>query len=116
MDSILNEFRDAHLSYNGYKLADTLKPAVSPQQPDRLRAFYNSTNSANVNNDIRYGILYDSSSSVKFASEDGKAWIDLYVAFWKAVGEVLKIEQSENQSSVSICSNRTPFRPQIGNK
>lgn len=95
MDTIFNPFRAAHLNYNGYQLSETLLPGTSSTQVDQLRVFYRSTNAANVKNDIRYNILYDSTTSLKLSTEEGNAWVEVYVAFWKAVGEILKAEDAE---------------------
>jgi COP9 signalosome complex subunit 12 len=95
MDTIFSPFRGAHLNYNGYQLSETLMPGTSSTQVDQLRAFYQSTNAANVKNDIRYNILYDSTTSLKLSTEEGNAWVEVYVAFWKAVGEILKAEDAE---------------------
>lgn len=95
MDTIFSPFRGAHLNYNGYQLSETLLPGTSSAQVDQLRAFYRSTNAANVKNDIRYNILYDSTTSLKLSTEEGNAWVEVYVAFWKAVGEILKAEDAE---------------------
>ena len=95
MDTIFSPFRAAHLNYNGYQLAESLMPGTSSARLDQLRTFYRSTNAANVKNDFRYNILYDSTTSLKLSTEEGNAWMEVYVAFWKAVGEILKAEDAE---------------------
>jgi COP9 signalosome complex subunit 12 len=99
MDMVFGHFRSAHLTGKGYQLSETLMPVAPPHQPDRLYAFYHSTNAANVKNDVRYNVLYDSTTSLKLSTEEGYAWVDVYVAYWKAVGEILKNEEARRTNS-----------------
>jgi hypothetical protein len=94
MDTVFSLFRDAHLNRNGYQLSDTLRPVAPYSQPDRLYAFHRSTNFANVKNDVRYNVLYDSTTSLKLSNAEGNVWVDVYVAYWKAIGEILKVEEA----------------------
>ncbi len=94
MDIVFNSFRDAHLTGKGYQLSETLIPVAPSNQPDRLYAFYRSTNTANVQKDIRYNVLYDSTTTLKLSTEEGNSWVEVYVAYWKAVGEILKNEEA----------------------
>lgn len=95
MDIVFGAFRGSHLAGKGYQLSETLLPVAPSNQPDRLYAFYRSTNAANVKDDIRHNVLYGSSSSLKLSTEEGNAWVDVYVAYWKAVGEILKNEEAK---------------------
>jgi hypothetical protein len=94
MDTIFKAFREAHLAGSGYQLSDTLIPVASLQDPEHIRTFFRGTNAANVKTDIQYNILYDRSSSLRLSTEEGKAWVDVYVAYWTAVGEILKVEDA----------------------
>jgi COP9 signalosome complex subunit 12 len=99
MDIVFGLFRDAHLTGKGYQLSETLMPLAPPNQPDRLYAFWRSTNAQNVKDDVRYNVLYDSTTSLKFSSEEGNAWVDVYVAYWKAVSEILKNEEARRTNT-----------------
>jgi COP9 signalosome complex subunit 12 len=99
MDIVFGLFRDAHLTGKGYQLAETLMPVAPANQPDRLYGFYRSTNAANVQKDIRYNVLYDSTTSLKLSTEEGNSWVEVYVAYWKAVGEILKNEEARRTNS-----------------
>ena len=87
---------------NGYLLSETLRPLNTALHPDRLLSFFRSTNHASVKLDLRYQILYDKSSNLHFSTAEGNAWIDVYAAYWKAIGELLKADAAENtEKSVS---------------
>ena len=98
MENFFRDFQDAVASSNGYQLSETLMPSPPPDDQDRLRRFYNSTNAANVKKDIQYCILYDKASQFRLPTEEGKAWVDVYVAYWSAVGEILKADEAQRQN------------------
>lgn len=110
MENFFRDFQDAIASINGYQLSDTLLPTSPSEDPDRLRRFYNSTNAANVKKDIQYCILYDKSSQFRLSTEEGKAWVDVYVAYWTAVGEILKADEAQRQN----LAVRLSFRSRLG--
>lgn len=100
MDQLICEFREAQVAGDGYRLSSTLSPLSSSQGSDQLRAFALSSNHASIKRDLEYLIMHDDSSPIKLDREEGLAWVDIYVAFWKAIGELLKIE--DRQKSVSV--------------
>ena len=106
MDSFFARFFDAIKVANGYQLADTLLPSPPRQDQERLRKFYRSTNAANVKKDVQYSILYDRSSKYKLETEEGTAWVDVYVAYWNALGEIIRAEDSD-PSQVSRSSRHS---------
>jgi hypothetical protein len=117
MEAIFKNFREAHIAGNGYQLSDTLLPISPSEEPRRLRDFYNSTNAANVKGDIQYNVLYDRQSTLRLSTEEGKAWVDVYTAYWAAVGEIIKAEDAQKTNSqVRVFSSfpgpKFPFRRQ----
>lgn len=99
MDPVFEDFKDAHLNGDGYLLSQTLSPVDTATHPDRLRAFYRSTNFAAVTKDIKYRILYDNSSPIKLSAEEGNAWVEVYHSYWKAVGEILNAEAADRTNT-----------------
>lgn len=95
MEAFSKRFSEACIAGNGYQLADTLLPFSSPEEPDRLRNFYRSTNAASVRSDIQYSILYDRATSLRLSTEEGKAWVDVYAAYWAALNEILQAEEAQ---------------------
>jgi hypothetical protein len=106
MDAVLNDFKVAYGSGDGYALSMTLSPLDTPSQPNRLSSFFRSTNAASAIKDFRYRILYDNSTPFKLSHEEGNGWVDVYFAYWKAIGEILGAENAtkanEKVSSPSV--------------
>ena len=99
MDPVFEDFRKAYEEGNGYDLSLTLSPVSPPSKPDRLYAFYRSTNFASVKNDFKYRILYDDTSPFKLPAEEGNGWVEVYFAYWKAVGEIVNAEAATRNNA-----------------
>lgn len=99
MSALFADFKRAQKQESGPLLAATLHPVAPPQNPGLLRSFYNLSNPTDVSADIRFYLLQDRSTSVKLPKQEGKAWVDIFVALWKTVGEVLKVEDSAQKGS-----------------
>lgn len=90
---------------NGYELSETLLPLNSHSKPRRLQLFFSSTNHANVKTDFQYQIKYEKTSGLKLSGKEANHWVDVYVAYWKAVGEIVRTEERiQTGSSVRISS------------
>src|SRR6187402_1332351 len=92
MDAVFADFGKAYGEGNGYDLSMTLSPVAPASDPERLNNFYQSTNHAHVQKDFKYRILHDNTSPFKLPPEEGNGWAEVYVAYWKAIGEILKAE------------------------
>lgn len=92
MDILFRTFREAHIRCSGPLLATTITPVAPADNPNQLRAFYYGSNLFSIAADIRSGLLAHSNTDVRFVKAEGNAWADLYVAFWKAIGELLDVE------------------------
>lgn len=92
MDIIFEDFRKAYEEGDGYALSMTLCPIPPKDQPDRFTNFYRSTNFQHVHKDFKYRILHDASSPFKLPIEEGNGWVEVYHAYWKAIGEILNAE------------------------
>ncbi|MCJ1271264.1 COP9 signalosome (CSN) subunit [Lobaria immixta] len=98
MDILFRDFREAQIRGSGPLLASTIKPVAPADNPNQLRAFYYGSNMFSIVSDIRSGILAHSNTDVRFLKPEGNAWADLYVAFWKAIGELLDAEGSTSKA------------------
>lgn len=94
MDGIFTDFRQAQEQGSGNLLSTTLLPIAPPSDPARLRSFYRSTDKLNVEHDIRSQILYHHYPGYRLSKGEGNAWVDVYVAYWKFVGEYLVAEDA----------------------
>jgi len=96
MESVFAAFRAAYAERNGYALSQSLSPVAPVTQPDRLVNYYRSTNFANVKRDIQRSI----SATFQFSSEESKGWVEVYAAYWKAVGTILDAEAGGNSKDL----------------
>ena len=97
METLLSTFRTAHTTRNGPLLASTLTPFAPPPAPAHLYTLARSSNEASIQSDVRYATVYN--SDVFFSSKaEGNAWMDVYVAFYRCVLQIIKAEEIENQS------------------
>jgi hypothetical protein len=108
MDPIFEGFKKAYEEGNGYDLSMTLSPVDPNNEPNRLYKFFRSTNFAQVKKDFQYRILYDSATPFKLPAEEGSGWVEVYLAYWKAVGEILNAENvpKSNAKVRSRCLRR----------
>lgn len=90
MDRIFTDFRQAQEYGSGPLLSGTLLPT----DPNRLVPFYTSTNDASVASDIRSQILYHPYPGYRLSKTEAEAWVDVYVAYWRAIGEILIAEDA----------------------
>ncbi|PBP16582.1 PCI domain-containing protein [Diplocarpon rosae] len=92
MDFLFEDFRKAYQEGNGYQLSMTLSPVSPASDPDRLTRFFRSTNYAQAPRDFSNRILNVNTSSFTTAQEEG--WVEVYHAYYKAVGEILKTDSA----------------------
>lgn len=96
MDVLLETFRIAHNTSNGYLLASTLTPSAPPENPAYLYDLRSSSSPNAISADVRYATVYN--SSIDFSSKaEANAWMDIYVAFYNSILEIIKAEELENQ-------------------
>jgi len=98
MDSFFETFSSAFGRFNGYDLAATLSPLSPPSEPDRLYRFYRSTNIQSVSSDFKYRLLYDKSNPLRLGADEGNGWVEIYIAYWKAIGEILEAESAMKEN------------------
>lgn len=92
MDVVINDFKTAQALGDGYALAATITPIAPANDAGRLYAFYKSSNHFDVQSSIRAAIVFD--NDVQLDRTEGNAWVDVFVAYWKAVGVILAGEEA----------------------
>lgn len=85
MDALFALFNTAHEHRNGYLLASTLDPLGPPQIPHLIHDFAHDSTPSKIETDIRYRTVYN--SALGLSKSDARAWLDLYVAYWKFAQE-----------------------------
>ncbi|KAL8710133.1 MAG: hypothetical protein Q9220_005216 [cf. Caloplaca sp. 1 TL-2023] len=90
MDTIFQTFHRAQYSYSGPSLASTLSPIPPPHDPSLLRRFHADFNVFSITDDIRRYLKNPQSTSL--SKPEITAWTDIYTAYWKAIGEILRAE------------------------
>lgn len=97
MEALLSTFRTAHASRNGPLLASSLTPHAPQHAPAQLYTLARSSNEASIQSDVRYATVYN--NDIFFSSKaEGNAWMDVYVAFYRCVLQIIKAEEIENQA------------------
>ncbi|KAF2401633.1 COP9 signalosome complex subunit 12 [Trichodelitschia bisporula] len=95
MEVVLGLFKRGMIEQNGHMVADALTPIAPPRDTGRLYAFYRASSAFSIQADLRHEIVY--SSDIHLNKAESNAWIDVFVAYWKAVGALLATEEATNQ-------------------
>ena len=93
MKDLFHDFQTAHLVGLGPLLASTLDPVPPADDPNRLRRLQASSTLSTVYHDVRVSLLAHSQTNVRFSKAEGQAWVDVYVAYWKAIGEIVLMNE-----------------------
>lgn len=107
MDSIITDFGRAINAQDGYALAATISPIPPKQDGGRLYALRRATNAYSVLSDFRYAIGQNPNFTLD--RQESVCWIDVYVAYWKAVGEILAAEESMNAGKTAVKQSGTQW-------
>lgn len=107
MNELFDEFAKAHSSRNGYLLAQTLTPVAPPTQPHKLNQVWQSTNAHSVKGDVKHFIKSSMSHKGGLDKDELNGWVEVYVAYWKALREVLSGESGQVGYPVTYLSRLT---------
>lgn len=97
MASVFTDFGEGYNELSGPRLAAALTPVAPLENPGRLRSFYAVSDGANLYSDIRYAFFQ--ANGLRLPKQEQNAWIDIFSAYWKAVGELLRFEHVAGQGS-----------------
>jgi hypothetical protein len=95
MNELFENFAKAHALRNGYLLAQTISPVPPPNEPHQLRRVWQSTNSHSVKGDIKHFIKSLVSPKNSLDHDEINGWVEVYVAYWNAIGEILAGESGK---------------------
>ncbi|EQL02787.1 COP9 signalosome complex subunit 12 [Ophiocordyceps sinensis CO18] len=98
MNVLFDDFAKAHAIQNGYMLAQTLSPVPPSGDPHRLREIWQSTNFHSAKGDIKHFIKAQTSyqKGRGLDHDEINGWVEVYVVYWKAVGEILSGENGKS--------------------
>lgn len=99
MEFTFGTFHQALYQRSGPVLAGTLTPIPPAHDPTLLRRFHKDSNVFSIQNDIQHFIKVPQSY---LAKGEANAWIDIYVAYWKAIGEILRAETGHHRDDWAI--------------
>lgn len=104
MNELFDDFIKAHASRDGYRLAATLSPVAPPNQPQKLNAVWRSTNAHSVKGDIRH-FIKSNSGHRGLAHDELTGWVEVFVAYWNAIGEIIAGENGKvsNSTLKTVC-------------
>lgn len=101
MASIFADFHEGQRVGSGHLLASCLAPIDTTQNPRRLQSFAQLSNHQTISADVRFHLLQDRSAIVKLPKAEGNAWVEVFVALWTTVRELLSIEHALPHASWS---------------
>ncbi|GFF98459.1 protein CSN12 homolog [Aspergillus udagawae] len=97
MASVFTDFKEGQKNGSGPRLAAALTPIATSESPDRLLSFYNFSDSDHISADLRYSLFQ--ANGVKLPKQEQNGWVDIFAAYWKAVGEIIKFEEYNPSAS-----------------
>ena len=99
MNNILVGFQKAYLRGSGPELAETLSPVASRIPQTRQELEYRPWIG---NNEIRQRLSEFVALHTPFTKSESTAWADVYSAYWNALTEILRSENSQEGSAVNV--------------
>lgn len=94
MGSFFRDFQQAQRDGLGGLLAQSLAPINTLQEPTRLASFAQLSNYQTISSDVRYHLIQDRNAT-KLPKAEANAWVDIFVALWKTVKELVGIERRD---------------------
>lgn len=90
MDDLIREFRTAYVEMKGDKLAETLNPDTQAKAT-KLQDLWSHGNLRTTISDINFLFRTDGSRP-RMSQEETTGWVEIYLAYWKAVGAILAVQ------------------------
>jgi hypothetical protein len=111
---LFNEFSEAYSNQNGPRLSLTLSPEIPTE---KLRKIWRSQNAHDIKSALKRGLKANSAVFGGLSNEEVQGWVDVYEAYWKAVGQILTARESRgdnNEVSVYAIQAREGFSASSG--
>ncbi|KAI1771181.1 PCI domain-containing protein [Hypoxylon cercidicola] len=107
MDALIQEFRPAFVDLNGDRLAETFSPDVQANAA-KLQAIWGRGNLRDVTADLDF-LFYSDPSRPRMSQQETTGWVEMYLSYWKAVGEILAVHGLRNDAKTSNSSWTTVY-------
>ncbi|KAI0188418.1 PCI domain-containing protein [Astrocystis sublimbata] len=92
MDGLIRQFRVAYAATNGEQLAETLNSEL-PTHAAKLQALWGRGDARSTTSDLNFLFNQDQARfSIRLSKDEMNGWFAIYNAYWKAVGEILAVE------------------------
>lgn len=101
MDALIQDFRQAYTGLKGDQLAETLRPDIQLYS-NKLQSIWNRGDARSSQSDLQF-LFYQDHSRPRLSKEETTGWYEIYMAYWKAVGEILAVEGL--RSDAKVCSS-----------
>jgi hypothetical protein len=90
------EFATAWSEKDGYRLSRTLSPDLPTE---RLRKIWRSQNEHDIKGALRRGLQNSGAALEGLVNNETQGWVEVYIAYWKAVGDILAARESSSDNS-----------------
>ena len=100
MDALFSDFSRAITSNSGYQLAATLSPIAPSDHKSYLNELWESTCQRDARQDIKRAIDHCPARS-KLDNNEASGWLEVYLAYCKAIGDVVGADTGARVSSAS---------------
>ncbi|KAF2668826.1 hypothetical protein BT63DRAFT_471951 [Microthyrium microscopicum] len=100
---LVDEFKYLYGQEDGYGLAAIFTPVAPETDPNRLVAFYRSSNAMHVSNELRSALIYHS-GGLSLSKEEASAWVEVFASYWSAIGEILLCEEMIGQGQADFAN------------
>lgn len=99
MQAALQPFFEVYATGLAQPVADFLSPVAPAHDPGRLYDFYRASADDKIEGDVRYALKY--SKNVRMTNKESGAWVDIIASYWRAVKEIIKVEEASNQGKLN---------------
>lgn len=101
MDGLIQRFRDAYAVANGEQLAETLNPDFGAHSAT-LRAIWDRGDVRSITSDVNFLFHQDQARfKIRLSKEEANGWCAIYIAYGKAIGEILAVEDRPGDAQSS---------------
>ena len=102
MDTLFQDFKESYALGSGPLLSSTLVPIAPSDDPNRLRRFVKFTDPSKLSSDIAHGISTGKNHRSRLSRQEETAWVDVYSAYWRAIDEVVALEEERRSDHNAI--------------